>query len=344
MTVIGGASGAKTIVPPPTPGPWPDAPEIKVSPTGRPRLCAGIVVPRVSVTFASIWTSWPAHSAILPSVVVSAWNTRTSRPALSRMLPLVVVIGALTLMSRPQHTTRLPLVAVIARLMLTSRKPFRVSVVGLPEAVHEIASFTKMSPLPPVASGVIVLMTTLLVTSCAESVAPEMLPPVGAMMKSAGSISQVPVTPNGAAVVILTPSAMLTVAADVSMNPPLPPSGALASSVPAMFAVPLCMSPSSRIFPLRLPSVRASMTPVLLTTVRNNCPAACAVSRTCPPSARIIPPLLTSALTAPVSTVTLSRPSPATSSVTPLPEASATVPSRATIVPWLLTFAPSSAT
>jgi hypothetical protein len=70
--VVGGDSAENTMVPPLTPGPVPSAPAISVSPTGRPRLCAGIVVPRVSVTAASISTSWPAHSAMLPSVVVIA--------------------------------------------------------------------------------------------------------------------------------------------------------------------------------------------------------------------------------------------------------------------------------
>jgi len=99
-------------------------------------------------------------------------------------------------MSRPQHTTRLPLVAVIAALMLTSRKPSSDSVVGTPEAVHTTASLTKMSPLPPVPSPAdsSVLMVTLVVTSWADSVEPDMSPP-GPMIKSLGSISQVPVKP-----------------------------------------------------------------------------------------------------------------------------------------------------
>ncbi|MNY29500.1 hypothetical protein D3C86_1635460 [compost metagenome] len=86
------------------------------------------------------------------------------------------------------------------------------------------------------------------------------------------------------------------------------------------------------------------MVPVLLTTVLSSLPAACAVSSTWPPSAWIKPPLLTSALTAPWSTVTLSRPSPATSSVTACPPTSATEPMRAAITPSLLTWAPSRAT
>ncbi len=72
VTVVGGAIGAKMIVPFSTPGPCPEAPAISVRPTGKPRLCAGTVVPRVSVTAASMWTSCPAHNAIFPSVVVIA--------------------------------------------------------------------------------------------------------------------------------------------------------------------------------------------------------------------------------------------------------------------------------
>ena len=147
VTVTGGACGAKTIVPEPVPSP----PAISVRPTGRPRLLAGIVVPRVSVTAASICTSCPAHNAMLPSVVTMAWNTLTFCPAFRRMLPLVVVSAPCTLMSLPQQATILPFVAVIGALMLTSRWAFSVSVVAVPEAVQAMASLMMISPLPPVA-------------------------------------------------------------------------------------------------------------------------------------------------------------------------------------------------
>ena len=281
VTVIGGASGLKMMVPPSGPGPVPSAPAIKVRPIGRPRLWAGMVVPRVRVMAASICTSWPAHSAMLPSVVVMAWKTRTSRPAFSRTLPLTVVIGALTLISRPQQATRLPLVALIDALMFTSRVAFSVSVVGAPEAVQAMASLTWMSPLPGrlAPAPVRVLITTLVVTSWADRVAPEMLPPAP-MVKSCGSISQVPVRPDRASVEIRTPSAMRTFPADVSMKPPSPPSGALASRTPPTLTVPLAMSASSRIVPSRAPTVRAWITPVLLTTVFSRAPAPWAVMMT----------------------------------------------------------------
>ena len=246
------------IVPPATPGPDPSAPPISVRPTGRPRLSAGIVVPRVRVIAASMWTSWPAHRRILPSVVVMAWNTRMFWPALSDILPLTVVSGALTITSRPQQATILPFVALIAALMTTSRNAFIVKVVALPDALQAIASLMMISPLPVAVSpgSGIVLIVTLLVTSCADSVAPEMLPP-GPTIKSAGSISQLPVRPSGAALVTRAVAATFTVAADVSMEPPLPPPGALASSVPSTFTAPLRISPSSTIRPARLPMVCA---------------------------------------------------------------------------------------
>ena len=172
------------MVPPPTPGPVPAAPAIRVKPTGEPMLWAGIVLPRVSVTAASIWISCPAHKTMLPSVVVIAWRTFTSWPALSRMLPFVVVSAALTFTSRPQQATILPLVAVIAALILRSRNAFSVNVVALPDAVQATASLTMMSPLPGVLSPArgMVLMMTLVVTNWAESVAPVMFPPIAAMV------------------------------------------------------------------------------------------------------------------------------------------------------------------
>ena len=235
------------------------------------------------------------------------------------------------------------MVAVIAALISTLRSALRVSVVGVLLAVQLTASLTKMSPLPVPAP--VVVMVMLLVTSWADSVAPEMLLP-GAlpMTKSCGSISQVPVRPAAEAVVTRASALMLTCAAEVSIKPPSPPSGALASSVPRTSMVPVCMSPSSRIVPLRFSIVRAWIVPVLLTTVFNRSPAACAVSSTCPPSARIIPPFSASALTAPLDTATFNRPSPVTSMVTASPAASATLPSRAAMTPWLLTLRPISAT
>ena len=73
VTVTRGASGLNMMVPPETPGPVPFAPEMRVRPTGRPRLRAGMVLPRVRVTAASMRMSCPAHRAMLPSVVVMAW-------------------------------------------------------------------------------------------------------------------------------------------------------------------------------------------------------------------------------------------------------------------------------
>ncbi len=86
------------------------------------------------------------------------------------------------------------------------------------------------------------------------------------------------------------------------------------------------------------------MTPVLLTTVFSSSPAAWAVSTTLPPLAWIMPPFCTSALIAPWSTATFSRPSPATSRVTAEPAAMTTVPRLAVIRPWLPTEPPSRAT
>ena len=130
----------------------------------------------------------------------------------------------------------------------------------------------------------------------------------------------------------------------VTLPPVCPAPVPEASSVPPTLTVPLCMSASSLIVPLWFSMVCAWITPVLFTALCNRFPAACAVSSTCPPSARITPPFCTSAFTAPWFTVTLSSPSPAMSRVTALPAASATVPSLAEITPWLLTFAPSRTT
>jgi hypothetical protein len=79
--------------------------------------------------------------------------------------------------------------------------------------------------------------------------------------------------------------------------------------------------------------VWASITPLLLTADFISWPADLAVITTRPPSAWITPPFLASAFTAPWSIVTLSKPSPAISSVMALPAARTTVPNRAEIKP-----------
>src|SRR4051812_20757831 len=242
LTAALGASGAKATVPLPLPA----VPALSTIPGCSPRLCEGMLLPLVSVNAEAIDTSLAAQIMMLPNVVdiaELAFSTAL-RPALRSTLPLVVVIAAFTLTSRPQQTTRLPLTAVIAWLTLTSRLALRVSVVVLGVAVQLTAWLTLMSPLPLTAvkrlrtGGVpatvastpgAVLITTLLLTSNAESVGPLMLSVAPLpMVKSCGSISQSPVRPNGAAVVTRALSSTRTRAAEVSMKPPLPPSGALA--------------------------------------------------------------------------------------------------------------------
>ncbi len=160
-----------------------------------------MVLPRVSVMAPAMLIFIPAQSVMLPSVVTRAPARFKFRlfPAPSRTLPLVVVMAALTFTSRPQQVTKFPFVAVMALLMFTSRAALNVRVVVLGVAVQLTASLTVMSPLPDVdecrvvTGGVpatvpsvpaSVVMVTLFVTRSAESVAPEMFPPVGEMTKS----------------------------------------------------------------------------------------------------------------------------------------------------------------
>ena len=91
-------------------------------------------------------------------------------------------------------------------------------------------SLTLMLPSLPLPA--VLWMVTLPWPRFADRVAPLMSPPVAAMVKPSGSISQVPSWPDAARVVIAAPSATFRCAPEVSMCPPSPPFGALASSVP----------------------------------------------------------------------------------------------------------------
>ena len=67
--------------------------------------------------------------------------------------------------------------AVMTALILMSRAAVRVSVFAL----HETASFTKMSPLPAVPPPELRMVTSV-VPRLVESVAPVMSPPLAAMV------------------------------------------------------------------------------------------------------------------------------------------------------------------
>src|ERR1700722_5158076 len=97
-------------------------------------------------------------------------------------------------------------------------------------ALQATVSLTLMFPAVP-EPPLLLWIDTLPEPSEVDSCAPVSSPPVGAMLKSVGSISQEPVRPCAAAVVILAEFATSTCAAEVSMKPPLAPLGALASSV-----------------------------------------------------------------------------------------------------------------
>ena len=173
--------------------------------------------------------------------------------------------------------------AAIVPLTLTL---FEAVSVKLLLALQETLSLTLMLPLPA-ARPLLLCSVTEVVPSSVESVAPVISPPVGATVKSCGSISQVPMRPRAAAVVTFASLATSTLAPLVSIKPPLPPPRALASIMPPTFTVPAVMPPKSSMVPLWLATVRASITPELLTTLASRVCCAPAVIMTKPPSASI---------------------------------------------------------
>ena len=121
------------------------------------------------------------------------------------------------------------------------------------------------------------------------------------------------------------------------MKPPLPPLGAEASSLPPTLTVPAIMPPSKVMVPSWFSTVRASITPVLLTTLATSASLAPAVMMTRPPSVRIRPPFSARLRQTLRSTCKCTRLLSLNVSVAALPAARATVPSWAVMTPWLLT-------
>ncbi len=102
--------------------------------------------------------------------------------------------------------------------------------------VQVMGSLTKMSPLP-LDGAFGAPDPEVVLARAAVAAAPVMSPPLSAMVKSRGSMSQRPWSrfgPGGDP----ASSRTVTVAAEVSMNPPSPPSGAEASRVPPTTTVP----------------------------------------------------------------------------------------------------------
>ncbi len=220
------------------------------------------------------------RAALAPANVIDAPAPRFRVPVpLAASVPFAV----LGLMA----SAALAPLALILPLTLTLFAAVSVRVVL---ALQETESLTLMLPPlpPPVTKEVPVLlkMAKFVELRSLLNVAPVISPPVGATVKSVGSMSQVPVRPLAAAVVTFAPFATSTTAPLVSIKPPLP-LGALASSVPPTLTVPAVMPPRSSIIPLRLSTVRASMMPVLLTTLASSAFFAPALMITKPPSASI---------------------------------------------------------
>ena len=116
--------------------------------------------------------------------------------------------------------------------------------------------------------------------------------------------------------------------------PPTPPPLWLdASSVPLTWTCPAAAPPCKMMLPARCSTVRASITPLLLTTLASSASRAPALITTCPPSALIKPPLSARLLKMLWSTCMLTRLLPLKFSVAALPAPSATLPSRALMLP-----------
>ncbi len=174
--------------------------------------------------------------------------------------------------------------------------------------------------------------------------APVMSPPLAAMVKSTGSISQVPLCPSTGQYRRWVLGGDPGVVGNMYMRgggfdeAAVTAIGCPASSVPPTLTVPASMPPSRVIVPSWLSTVRASITPVLLTTLASRRIFGSGGHDTpCPPSAWISPPFSARLFNTLWSTCRWTRLLPLKVSVTALPAPSATVPSWAVMVPWLLT-------
>ena len=125
----------------------------------------------------------------------------------------------------------------------------------------------------------------------------------------------------------------------MAMDPP-PVAPIAAISAPAMVMGPLACR---LILPPFFDRLLASMIPSALMAPPRSWLAAAALSSTLPPLARMMPPASISEATVDACTCTPTSEVPSKLSTAASPEARATVPSRASISPSLVTLAPTSA-
>ena len=224
--------------------------------------------------------------------------------------------------------------------MLMSFRAFKVSRLALQMTL----SLTLISPLSSVLP-LVLWMVTLLVVRLLDKSLPVISPPVAAMVKSVGSMSQIPVCAVSDEVDTLVPCSILTVAALVSINPPSWPFLPSAVSVPLTTTSPCCISPNKMISPLAFCTNRlAAMIPLWLTTALLKLSLAWAVKYTAPLFATIAPPLSTKPCSTPSSTWYWVKLPSCSAKVTWLAAVKWVVPLGVLIEPVLITVGAMSAT
>ena len=169
----------------------------------------------------------------LANVTLPPAPTLTDPPDTAASAPFAVDVFITRLLlgiSEPEGVTEVEGVAlkVISALILMLCAAVKVNWF----AFQLTAPFTLISPEPLAAAPSEERIVTLFASSCFESVSPSMsdfpvpvnaLEPLGPIVKSCGSISQVPVLPCGAVVLIIVAAPITTLLADVSISPPSPP-------------------------------------------------------------------------------------------------------------------------
>ena len=188
------------------------------------------------------------------------------------------------------------------------------------------AQTATLPPLPLLTASALMmaLWSTKVLEAFCSSPAPWKLPPIRAVPP--------PTAPD---TFTLAPANKPTLSPSTLTVPPtLPASKPAADNVPSIATTPRS-PPSMNIWPLRLAIALARTMPLVLITVSSTALAECAVMKTLPPSALMLPEFVTAALAVAASTLRLTSLSPAMSRLTRPPAASATL--SALMLPALTT-------
>ena len=303
---------------------------------------AADVVSTITLVLPSAVVRSPAFSVDVAAVLPNVPPARPIPPELAAPLIVISVGSSSRLPVAPcaADVLTLPANASVALPDVSTKPPSPpcappLAEIAPPKPVCWSAHTTTLPPLP------LVRASALMTAPASTCVKAAVLTPPAPCRSPPTSALPPPVSPETS---MLAPASTATLSpSTLTAPPPSPAPAPLAASVPLTFTTP-ALPPSMTIWPFLSTIEPARTMPLVLITVSSTALAELALMNTLPPSALTLPEFTTAALAVAASTLMVTSLSPAMSSETRPPAASAVVPPVVTMLPALVTCGAASMT